>query len=283
MISSVGEKARAIEQRRADDKLLVHALDLADRGQFVDLESLRRRYEADAAEEGRTVGCVGVVGLLARLFGNRQRVASDEPDAKAPTAASKLASVFHKTSAAEKLSAALESVQSRKSELTTRVDEARAKASRSHRAGNRAQALAAMKRVKMLEAQLQGTMATEIALESQISASESVSLNREVSEALSSGLKKAKKASKGLLGKAEMAMDGAEELRDFNDELGQLLGGNVGDAFDDDDLLAELNAMSVEEPTTAAEAVEEEATAADWQPISLPVPTKQPELGIGAV
>jgi len=37
------------------------------------------------------------------------------------------------------------------------------------------------------------------------------------------------------------------------------------------------------EPTTVAKAVEEEATASDWQPISLPVPTKAPEVGIGAV
>ena len=282
MISSVGEKARAIEQRRADDKLLVHALDLADRGQFVDLESLRRRYEADAAEEGRTVGCVGVVGLLSRLFGNRQRVALDEPGDKASTAASKLASVFHKTSAADKLAAALESVQSRKSELTTRVDEARAKATKLHKAGQRGQAIATMKRVKILEQQLQGVLATEVALEQQIEASESMSLNKEVSDALSSGLKKAKKGSKGLLSKAEAAMDGAEEMHDFNQELSQLLGGSVADTFDDDDLLAELETLSVQEPTTVAESAEEEATASDWQPISLPVPTKQPELGVGA-
>ena len=280
-LSTIGEKALAIEKRRADVQLLAHAIDRADKGAFVDVEELRAQYVEDAAHEARVAGCGGVLDQFARLLSGRHRVALDEA---APTSTtSKLASVFKRTSAAEKMSAALESVVERKQELARRVDEARAKASTMHASGRKREALMALKRAKQLEQQLQGVAAAEISLEQQLVASESVSLNREVSEAMASSLKTAKKRSKGLLGRTEQAVEDGEELRDFSEELGQLLGGSVGGDFDEDDLMSELEAMGSAEPVKVDVAEEDATPSADWQPISLPVPTKAPEVGVGAM
>ena len=57
----------------------------------------------------------------------------------------------------------------------------------------------------------------------------------------------AKKKVVGLLSKTEDAVDSAVELKDFAEDVSSVMGGLQMDNYDEDDLLEELNAMSMEE------------------------------------
>lgn len=74
-----------------------------------------------------------------------------------------------------------------------------------------------------------------------------------MSSALAAANAKTKRSTKGLLTKAENAVENASELHDLSSDVGAVLGEMAagGDAEDDDGLLAELNEM-VEQASAAA-------------------------------
>ena len=84
-----------------------------------------------------------------------------------------------------------------------------------------------------------------------------------MSAALNASLSTVKKKSKGLLSSAESAADDAMELKDLSEDVAQALGGMQLDAFDEDELLQELEAMVAPAPPEASAAVApSKATAA---------------------
>jgi hypothetical protein len=95
------------------------------------------------------------------------------------------------------------------------------------------------------------------ALEAQSDMLEQTQLQKEVAAALGATAKSLKKE-KGLLSKAEDAVDAAAEMKDMHDDLSQVMAG-LGDAVhndvDEDELLAELEEM--------VEGDDSEATARD--------------------
>jgi len=85
-----------------------------------------------------------------------------------------------------------------------------------------------------------------------------------VATALSASVAVAKKKTVGLLSKTEDAVDSAVELKDFAEDVSQAFGGLQSDNYDDDELLEELQAMSMEEEI-------EETIAAPEPVVAVPV------------
>ena len=83
-----------------------------------------------------------------------------------------------------------------------------------------------------------------------------------MSAALNASLSTVKKKSKGLLSSAESAADDAMELKDLSEDVAQALGGMQLDAFDEDELLQELEAMVAPAPPEASAAVAPSVAAA---------------------
>lgn len=100
-----------------------------------------------------------------------------------------------------------------------------------------------LKKAKAAEKQLETATATHAALESQVDVLEQSMLQREVASALSASVASTKKKHKGLLSKAENAVDGAEEIKDMSEDVAAALGGLQVEQWDEDELLAELQEM----------------------------------------
>lgn len=147
------------------------------------------------------------------------------------------------TSATDKLSHAVESVAQHVDQLSEKAQAARSKARELFAADKKADAMAALKRAKMIEKQLESASSTHMALERQMDVLAESALQKEVASALSTAVASTKKKTKGLLSKAEDAADGATEMKDFADDVAHALGSIQVDTFDDDELLDELNGM----------------------------------------
>ena len=89
---------------------------------------------------------------------------------------------------------------------------------------------------------------------------ESSALQREVASALSASIATTKKKTRGLLEKAESAVDGSAELRDVAEEINEVMGGLAkADDYDEDDLLEELELHAQRERGDGRAAAAEEA------------------------
>jgi hypothetical protein len=161
-----------------------------------------------------------------------------------------------------KLAAASEAMRARVESLESRASEGRAAAAAAMKAGNKASAMRELKRAKMLEKQALSTQGAMDALEAQSDMLEQTALQKEVAAALGATAKSLKKE-KGLLSKAEDAVDAAAEMRDMHEDLTQVMAG-LGDAVsndvDEDELLEELQSMVADNDT--------EPTAPDVEAVS---------------
>ena len=129
----------------------------------------------------------------------------------------------------------------------------RAKAKAMMAQGKKPEAMAALKRAKALEKQAEVAASTHAAIEQQKDMLESSLVQREVATALSASIATTKKKTKGLLEKAERAVDGSAELKDAADEISEVMGGlATSDQYDEDDLLEELELMQREAAPEAA-------------------------------
>ena len=150
-----------------------------------------------------------------------------------------------------KLAAASEAMRARVESLESRASEGRAAAAAAMKAGNKASAMRELKRAKMLEKQALSTQGAMDALEAQSDMLEQTALQKEVAAALGATAKSLKKE-KGLLSKAEDAVDAAAEMRDMHEDLTQVMAG-LGDAVsndvDEDELLEELQSMVADNDT----------------------------------
>jgi len=223
-IRSVKEKTQALEERTAK----VDAI----QGQISRLE--RALQDEEDAPRG---------GCLSWLFRRRARRSSAALDQavfghKASTAS---------TTASDRLSTAAKSMETHAESLGERAAAARAKAKSLMAAGKKPEALAWLKKAKQAESQHSNAVATHAALERQIDVLAESALQKEVATALSASVAVAKKKTAGLLSKTEDAVDSAVELKDFAEDVSQAFGGLQTDNYDDDELLQELQEMSMEE------------------------------------
>ena len=159
-------------------------------------------------------------------------------------------------SANARLEKAAEQMEHHAEGLYAKAGASRAKAKAMMAQGKKQEAMGALKRAKALEKQAEVAASTHAAIEQQKDMLESSALQREVATALSASIATTKKKTRGLLEKAERAVDGSVELRDAADEISEVMGGlNANDQFDEDDLMEELELMQRE--------AEEEATPED--------------------
>ena len=152
----------------------------------------------------------------------------------------------------------------------------RAKAKAMMAGGKKPEAMAALKRAKALEKQAEVAASTHAAIEQQKDMLESSLVQREVATALSASIATTKKKTRGLLEKAERAVDGSAELKDAADEISEVMGGlAANDQYDEDDLLEELELMQQEgapeaAPVTAKAEVEPQAIVVGIDPTLFP-------------
>ena len=151
--------------------------------------------------------------------------------------------------AEDKLAAAAEAMRTRIEALESRAGEGRANASRAMKSGNKALALRELKRAKALDAQVAATQQVLDAVESQTDLLEASAMQKQVAAALGATAKTLKKE-RGLVTKAEAAVETASELRDLHEDLTSVMSG-LGDAthtdYDEDELLGELQEMVQED------------------------------------
>tara|TARA_X000000368_G_scaffold383001_1_gene340517 strand:- start:607 stop:1488 length:882 start_codon:yes stop_codon:yes gene_type:complete len=159
----------------------------------------------------------------------------------------KAATATASASATDRLSTAARSMEAHAEGLGERARAARARAKALMGAGKKPEAMAMLKKAKHAEAQYENALATHSALERQIDVLAESALQREVATALSASVSVAKKKTLGLLSKTEAAVDSAVELKDFAEDVSQAFGGLQTDNYDDDELLQELQEMSMEE------------------------------------
>jgi len=203
----------------------------------------RAMAEDDDRAAPRGWGCFG--WLLRR----RRRGASAATGASLEQAVfgHKAATAAASASATDRLSTAARSMESHAEGLGERARAARARAKALMSAGKKPEAMAMLKKAKHAEAQYENALATHSALERQIDVLAESALQREVATALSASVSVAKKKTLGLLSKTEAAVDSAVELKDFAEDVSQAFGGLQTDNYDDDELLQELQEMSMEE------------------------------------
>lgn len=159
-------------------------------------------------------------------------------------------------SANARLEKAAEQMESHASQLYAKAGASRSKAKALMAQGKKQEAMLALKRAKALEKQAEVAASTHAAIEQQQEMLQSSALQREVASALSASIATTKKKTRGLLEKAESAVDGSAELRDVAEEINEVMGGLAKtDDYDEDELMEELEKMQ-------EEAGEEEASEA---------------------
>tara|TARA_B100001109_G_scaffold157654_1_gene128287 strand:- start:25508 stop:26386 length:879 start_codon:yes stop_codon:yes gene_type:complete len=148
-------------------------------------------------------------------------------------------------------------------QLYAKAGASRSKAKAMMAQGKKAEAMAALKRCKALEKQAEVAASTHAAIEQQKDMLESSALQREVATALSASIATTKQKTKGLLEKAENAVDSSAELRDAVDDISEVMGGlTTNDHFDEDDLLEELEQLAAQDSDSETAAPEPMASTA---------------------
>jgi len=207
----------------------------------------------DDLHEARCGGRAGCFPLPWR-FG-RQRVAREERlSARSGSAADVRIFGQHKqqSSASDKLASAAKNVEAHVEQLSEKASLARARAAQLASAGKKAEAMASLKKAKMLEKQLETATQTHAALETQVDVLAQSALQREVASALSASVSTSKKKSKGLLSRTETAVDEAAELKDLAEDISNVMGGLQNDVWDEEELEAELAELSTPAVSTKA-------------------------------
>lgn len=115
-------------------------------------------------------------------------------------------------------------------------------------ARNKTGAMTALKRKKMHEKEIAKLRTAVFNLESQAMAIEGASTNIDIVEAMRHGKKAQEEIAKKIdIDKVTDLQDDINEHMQMQDEVDNLLGEPLGDAMDDDDLLAELNELDEED------------------------------------
>ena len=221
--------------------------------------------------EERQRGCGG--GCFPWLFrrGGRSRVAAQDQGLEVAVFGQSATST---NAANARLEKAATQMENHAEQLYAKAGASRSKAKAMMAQGKKAEAMAALKRCKALEKQAEVAASTHAAIEQQKDMLESSALQREVATALSASIATTKQKTKGLLEKAENAVDSSAELRDAVDDISEVMGGlTTNDHFDEDDLLEELEMLAAQdsEGETAAPESVAPATKAAVEPQAIVV------------
>ena len=222
-------KAKAMAQLKAEERKIAEKID-----QLVQTGGLK-----EDEMEKRGCGGRGCFGFLLRK--GRSRLAQDTG---LETAVFGQGAAQGTSAAAARLEQAASQVSSHAEQLAERAAAARHKAQLLVGMGKKQEAMMALKRCKTLEKQAETAMATHAAIEQQQDMLQSSALQRDVASALSSAVKSTKVKTKGLLEKTEDAVDSSAELKDAFEDISEVLGGLNRNDFDEDELMAEIEAMS---------------------------------------
>ncbi len=152
-----------------------------------------------------------------------------------------------------RLEKAAEQMENHAEQLYAKAGASRSKAKALMGQGKKQEAMLSLKRAKALEKQAEVAASTHAAIEQQKEMLESSALQREVASALSASIATTKKKTRGLLEKAESAVDGSAELKDAVDDINEVMGGLARvDDYDEDDLMEELELLARESHMEAA-------------------------------
>lgn len=272
MVVRVGSRVRwaamVADQTRIRRSLAI----LESTGQYVDPEMLVLEPVATAGTATATPTCYSVFSVLfGRMLGHTDATAGTA----VPTKEGGVAAAPKKK--ANRLEQANEALQARVDTLHERAATQRAAATAAFKSGDKRVAMMTLKRAKATEAAAESAGKAQMALETQIDVMEQASVTAQVSTALSSAVKKSQKAGRGLLQKAEKAADGASEVMDLSQDVASTLAemGPSGQE-DDDELMAELEAMMGED--NAPPAVAPVAAKAPIPTVSAAVLAQMPKV-----
>ena len=167
-----------------------------------------------------------------------------------------------KADPAAKLDEAAQVMRARIEQLEQRVADQRKVAATLMKSGQKTQAMRELKKAKAVEAQVEANQASLMAVEQQVDMLAQAAMQKTLASALATTSKSMKKDAKAL-GKAETAIEDAQEARDMATDLNQVMAefaGNGTQELDDDELMAELEGMVAEEteppPPVDAQAAE---------------------------
>jgi DNA polymerase III gamma/tau subunit len=251
---TAGEKYRQLRMRKDESRKL---------GAHID--ELVRRAESGDAPAGCSTGlCAWVRRRLAR--GERVSTAAVEAvkngthtNVELHRAVFGLAGASKKVDPAAKLEEAAQVMRARIEQLEERARDQRKVALSASKAGRKAVAMRELKKAKAVEAQVEANQASLMAVEQQVDMLAQAAMQKTLASALATTSKSMKKDAKAL-GKAETAIEDAQEARDMATDLNQVMAefaGNGTEALDEDELLAELESMAANDvgpPPVDAEA-----------------------------
>lgn len=243
VVHTVVEKETALRLRAQDSRELGARID-------------KLIATSTTSQDAEALGCGGeglcpLVGRgIARMLGvSRRAVPTQELAPVQASDGSMSTRVFGRPAKAagaqDKLTAAAETMRTRIAQLESRGADGRESAARAMKAGNKALALRELKRAKALDAQVAATQQVMDAVESQTDMLENSAMQKQVAAALGATAKTLKKE-RGILSKAENAVEAASEMRDLHEDLTSIMSG-LGDSaaadYDEDELLGELQQM----------------------------------------
>lgn len=257
--SSVSAKFQTLQMRKTEVREL---------GAHID--NIMR--QAEASSDGRPKGCMsGFWVWMTRRFGRQRAVeivsAADAVNASTGSSASSARTSSLEVNSrifglagvkqgdpAKKLDQAASVMRGRIEHLEARATEQRQQALLLQKAGQKAQALRALKKAKQIECQVAANQASLDAVEQQVDMLAQAAMQKTLTSALAS-TSKSMKADGKMLSKAERAIDDASEARDMATDLGQVMAefaANGAGDLDDDELLSELETMVDNEPPPPA-------------------------------
>ena len=243
-----------------DETLLRHSIaHFENTGVFVPPDEFGRRVDEIVHSGEGGAGCfVGIGRLLGRLLGPTsavtERAAATVPQKTQRTSTGAKAASKPSVASA-RLATASEAIDARIAALNAKAGAQRAAARAAMAAADKRGALLALKRAKHLEKQAEVASQSAIVVESQMEALEMSEVQRSVALALSGAVKGMKRGTKGLLDKAETAVEGAQELGDLQNDISAVfseLSTTVQPDLDHDDLEEELLELMAEQPEPGA-------------------------------
>ncbi|MGZ0213617.1 MAG: Snf7 family protein [Actinomycetales bacterium] len=252
-VHTAEEKFRQLRMRKEESRKL---------GAHID--ALVKQAEGDEVPSGCSVG---LCAFVRRKLGRGQAVRTVAMEAVRNGAHSNvemhravfgLAGARRAADPAAKLDEAAQVMRARIAQLEERAVDQRKVASNLMKAGQKPQALRELKKAKAVEAQVEANQASLMAVEQQVDMLAQAAMQKTLASALATTSKSMKKDAKAL-GKAETAIEDAQEARDMATDLNQVMadfaGNGTGDV-DEDELLAELEGMAAEdaEPPPPADA-----------------------------
>ncbi|XP_063933820.1 charged multivesicular body protein 4c-like isoform X2 [Zophobas morio] len=177
------------------------------------------------------------------------------------------------TESISKIRESMETLQKRQCYLEKKV-EMEKEVAKKNATKNKKAAIMALKRKKQYEQQIERLLGAQMTLESQLMAIEGANVNLEALKAMQQGSRTMKTITQGMtLNEVDDTMEDIQEQMDIVNEVGEALSQGLGQQYDEDELLDELDTLEQEEL--------DQKLLTELPSSSLPkVPTKAPGTGM---